>query len=97
MIRIQRNVKRSLFEKKNWNDFEILRNMIILANLASKDVWVLGPPCPSTLQPAHFLHQAIKRKRKKCIQFQTLQCTKISRKSTTKFKQESSVSSSSVQ
>ena len=38
-----------------------------------------------------------KRKRKKCSQFQTLQCTKISRKSTTKFKQESSVSSSSVQ
>lgn len=87
--------------KKNWNDFEILRKMIMLANLASKDVWVLGPPCPSTLQPAHFLHQATKKKKeKKCIQFQTLQCmcTKISRKSTTKFKQESSsVSSSPVE
>ena len=50
-------------KKKNWNDFEILRNMIMLANLASKDVWVLGPPCPSTLQPAHFLHQATKKKK----------------------------------
>lgn len=38
-----------------------------------------------------------KEKGKKCIQFQTIQCTKISRKSTTKFKQESSVSSSSVE
>lgn len=38
-----------------------------------------------------------KEKGKKCIQFQTQQCTKISRNSTTKFKQESSVSSSSVE
>lgn len=53
--------------KKNWNDFEILRNMIMLANLASKDVWVLGPPCPSTLQPAHFLHQATRKKREKNV------------------------------
>ena len=38
-----------------------------------------------------------KEKGKKCIQFQTQQCTKISRNSTTKFKQESCVSSSSVE